>query len=340
MSGIVTFGELMLRLMPEGYNRFVQAGSFDVSFGGAEANVALSLANFGMKSIFVSKMPENQIGQAAVNSLRKYGVDVSFVKRGGDRLGIYFLEKGASQRSSLCIYDRKGSSFAMSSPEDYDWNAIFSGVSWFHVTGITPALSDQMAEITIQACKEAESRGIKVSCDLNYRSKLWSLEKAQSVMTEIADYVDVCIANEDDAFNVFGIKTEKTDTDAGIIDKEAYSQTARLMAEKFGFEKVAITLRKSINASNNIWSGMLFDGKDSYFSREYDVHIIERVGAGDSFAAGLIYSMMSGKDMQYAVDFAAAASCLKHSIESDYNHVSVAEVENLIRSAGTGRVIR
>ena len=340
MSGIVTFGELMLRLMPEGYNRFVQAGSFEVSFGGAEANVAVSLANFGMKSIFVSKMPENQIGQAAVNSLRKYGVDVSFVKRGGDRLGIYFLEKGASQRSSLCIYDRKGSSFAMSSAEDYDWNAIFSGVSWFHVTGITPALSEQMAGITIQACKEAKSRGIKVSCDLNYRSKLWSLEKAQSVMTEIADYVDVCIANEDDAFNVFGIKTEKTDTNAGIIDKEAYSQTARLMAEKFGFEKVAITLRKSINASNNIWSAMLFDGKDSYFSREYDVQIVERVGAGDSFAAGLIYSMMNLKDMQYAVDFATAASCLKHSIESDYNHVSVAEVENLMRSAGTGRVIR
>ncbi len=340
LQKVVTFGELMLRLMPEGFGRFIQADKFDAQFGGAEANVAVSLSNFGLNSTYITKLPENPLGQAALNSLRRYGVDTSMIARGGSRLGLYFLEKGASQRGSLCVYDRKGSSFAESNSDDYNWDLIFKDAKWFHVTGVTPALSDGASEITLEACRKAKALGITVSCDLNYRSKLWSIEKARSTMQKLSEYVDVCIANEDDAENVFGIKTKKSDTESGIIDKDAFAETAAALTKKFNFKKVAITLRKSINASENIWSALLYKNGKSYFSRDWDIQIVERVGSGDSFAAGLIYSLLTGKTPQDAVEFASAAACLKHTIEGDFNMVTASEVESLVKSHGTGRVIR
>lgn len=347
MNKIVTFGELMLRLMPEGHHRFVQVNNFNAEFGGAEANVAVSLANFGMDSYFVTKLPEHQIGQSALNSIRKFGVKTDFIARGGQRLGIYFLEKGASQRGSLCIYDRKNSSFAESSACDYDWNKIFADAKWFHITGVTPALSKNVAMLVLDACKIAKSNGISISCDLNYRSKLWTKSQAKKTMTEIAKYVDVCIANEEDALNVFGIKTQKTNVDSGIIDKNAFERTAIELSKKFGFQKVAITLRQSINADFNKWSALLYDGKETFFSREYSIQIVERVGAGDAFAAALIFGLLqqqkkitSFETSAQVVEFASAASCLKHTIEGDFNQVSVEEILKLVNSEGTGRVSR
>lgn len=347
MKKVVTFGELMLRLMPEGHSRFVQVNNFNAEFGGAEANVAVSLANFGLDSYFVTKLPQNQIGQSALNSLRRFGVNTQFVARGGDRLGIYFLEKGASQRGSLCIYDRKGSAFAESSACDYDWNKIFENAEWFHVTGVTPALSEHTAEITLEACRAASKLGLTVSCDLNYRSKLWSKQQANEFMTKLAPFVDVCIANEEDALNVFGIKTQKTNVDSGIIDKNAFIKTAEELSKRYGFKKVAITLRQSINADFNKWSALLYDGKEAFFSKEYSIQIVERVGAGDAFAGALIYGLIKQaekdpdfKDTKSVVEFASAASCLKHTIEGDFNQVSVKEVLKLVNSDGTGRVSR
>lgn len=347
MKKIVTFGELMLRLMPEGHSRFVQVNNFNAEFGGAEANVAVSLANFGCDSYFVTKLPENQIGQSALNSIRRFGVNTQFVVRGGDRLGIYFLEKGASQRGSLCIYDRKGSAFAESSAEDYNWNEIFKNAGWFHVTGVTPALSKKVADIAIEACKAAKKNGVTVSCDLNYRSKLWSKQQAKKYMTSLAPYVDICIANEEDALNVFGIKTQKTNVDDGIIDRDAFIKTAEGLKAKFGFKKVAITLRQSINADNNNWSALLYDGKETVFSRIYSIHIVERVGSGDAFAAALIYALIQQQEKnsafnsnQSVIEFASAASCLKHTVEGDFNQVSVSEILQLVHSEGTGRVSR
>lgn len=347
MKKVVTFGELMLRLMPEGHSRFVQVNNFNAEFGGAEANVAVSLANFGLDSYFVTKLPQNQIGQSALNSLRRFGVNTQFVARGGDRLGIYFLEKGASQRGSLCIYDRKGSAFAESSACDYDWNKIFENAKWFHITGVTPALSEHTAEITLEACRAASKLGLTVSCDLNYRSKLWSKQQANEFMTKLAPFVDVCIANEEDALNVFGIKTQKTNVDSGIIDKNAFIKTAQELSKRYGFKKVAITLRQSINADFNKWSALLYDGKEAFFSKEYSIQIVERVGAGDAFAGALIYGLIKQaekdpdfKDTKSVVEFASAASCLKHTIEGDFNQVSVKEVLKLVNSDGTGRVSR
>lgn len=347
MKKIVTFGELMLRLMPEGHSRFVQVNNFNAEFGGAEANVAVSLANFGCDSYFVTKLPENQIGQSALNSIRRFGVNTQFVVRGGDRLGIYFLEKGASQRGSLCIYDRKGSAFAESSAEDYNWNEIFKNAGWFHVTGVTPALSKKVADIAIEACKAAKKNGVTVSCDLNYRSRLWSKQQAKKYMTSLAPYVDICIANEEDALNVFGIKTQKTNVDDGIIDRDAFIKTAEGLKAKFGFKKVAITLRQSINADNNNWSALLYDGKETVFSRIYSIHIVERVGSGDAFAAALIYALIQQQEKnsafnsnQSVIEFASAASCLKHTVEGDFNQVSVSEILQLVHSEGTGRVSR
>lgn len=347
MKKVVTFGELMLRLMPEGHSRFVQVNNFNAEFGGAEANVAVSLANFGLDSYFVTKLPQNQIGQSALNSLRRFGVNTQFVVRGGDRLGIYFLEKGASQRGSLCIYDRKGSAFAESSACDYDWNKIFENAKWFHITGVTPALSEHTAELTLEACRAASKLGLTVSCDLNYRSKLWSKQQANEFMTKLAPFVDVCIANEEDALNVFGIKTQKTNVDSGIIDKNAFIKTAQELSKRYGFKKVAITLRQSINADFNKWSALLYDGKEAFFSKEYSIQIVERVGAGDAFAGALIYGLIKQaekdpdfKDTKSVVEFASAASCLKHTIEGDFNQVSVKEVLKLVNSDGTGRVSR
>lgn len=340
MKKVVTFGELMLRLAPEGYYRFLQAESFGATFGGGEANVAVSLANYGLDAAFVTKLPKHEIGQMAVNSLRKFGVDTSKITRGGERVGIYFVEKGASQRPSKVIYDRAYAAIALADTSDFDWDAIFEGVDWFHFTGITPALGDNVAAICLEACKAAKAHGVKVSCDLNYRKKLWSREKAGKVMAELMPYVNVCIANEEDASDVFGINAANTDVTSGKVNHEGYRDVAKQLKDRFGFDYVAITLRSSISANDNDWAAMLYDGNECYFSRQYHMHIVDRVGGGDSFGAGLIYSMLSGKSAQDTIEFAVAASCLKHSIEGDYNMVSVAEVESLAGGNASGRVQR
>lgn len=340
MGKIVTFGEIMLRLAPNGYYRFVQAQELGATYGGGEANVAVSLANYGMDAAFVTKLPKHDIGQAAVNSLRQFGVDTSYITRGGNRVGIYFLEKGASQRPSKVIYDRAGSAIATASSEDFDWNTIFEGAEWFHFTGITPALGDNVAAICLEACKAAKAKGVTISCDLNYRKNLWSKEKAGQVMAGLMEYVDVCIANEADADDVFGIKAENTDVTGGKLSHEGYKEVAKKLADRFGFSKVAITLRGSISANDNNWAAMLYDGNDYYFSKNYLVHIVDRVGGGDSFGAGLIYACVNKYAPQDALEFAVAASCLKHSIEGDFNQVSVDEVKKLAGGDGSGRVQR
>lgn len=340
MGKVITFGEIMLRLAPEGYYRFVQSEKYGATYGGGEANVSVSLANYGLDSAFVSKLPKHEIGQAGVNSLRKFGVNTDFIARGGDRVGIYFLEKGASQRPSKVIYDRAGSAIATASKDDFDWDKIFEDAEWFHFTGITPALSDNMADICLDAVKAAKAHGVTVSCDLNYRNKLWSKEKAGKVMSELCKYVDVCIANEEDASDVFGIKASDTDVTTGKVNHEGYKDVAKQLADRFGFKKVAITLRGSISANDNNWAAMLFDGKDYYFSKNYLIHIVDRVGGGDSFGAGLIYSCIKDFAPQETIEFAVAASCLKHSVEGDFNMVSVDEVLKLAGGDGSGRVQR
>ena len=335
---VVTFGEIMLRLAPEGYYRFVQAASYGATYGGGEANVAISLANYGMDASFVTKLPAHEIGQAGVNSLRQFGVDTSKIVRGGDRVGIYFLEKGASQRPSKVIYDRAGSSIATATKEDFNWKEIFDGAEWFHFTGITPALNDEVAAICLEACKAAKENGVTISCDLNYRNKLWSKEKAGEVMGELCKYVDVCIANEEDAADVFGVHAANTDVTTGTVNHEGYKDVAKQLADRFGFSKVAITLRESISANDNNWSAMLYDGNDYFFSKKYKMHIVDRVGGGDSFGGGLIAASLNGFDSQATIEFAVAASCLKHSIEGDMNLVSMDEVLKLAGGDGSGRV--
>ena len=340
MKKVVTFGELMLRLAPENYLRFVQSDKYEATFGGAEANVAVSLANYGVDAAFVSKLPDHEIGQSAVNSLRKFGVDTSKIVRGGERVGIYYCEKGASQRPSKVIYDRAYSSIAMAKKEDFDWDKIFDGVEWFHFTGITPALSDSMAEITLEALKIAKSKNITVSCDLNFRKKLWSKEKAGKVMGELCNYVDYCIANEEDAKDVFGIEADNTDIYGGKLDRDGYISVAKKLTDRFNFKGVAITLRESKSANDNDWSGMLYTDGQAVFSKKYSIHIVDRVGGGDSFGGGLIYSLLNNYAPQQAIEFAIAASCLKHSIEGDYNLVSKKEVETLAGGDASGRVQR
>lgn len=340
MSKIVCFGELMLRLNPEGYLRFEQADKFMATFGGGEANVAVSLANFGMDASFCSELPTHAIGNMAVRALRAEGVATADIVRGGERVGIYYIEKGASQRPSKVIYDRKYSAIGMASREDFDWDKILTDTVWFHFTGITPALGDNVAEICLDAVKACRAKGIKISCDLNFRKNLWTSEKAGKVMGELMQYVDVCIANEEDADKVFGIKPDHNDVDSGKLNREGYIDVAKKLSERFGCEKVAITLRESISANDNNWAAMLYDGEKTYFSKKYAVHIVDRVGGGDSFGAGLIYSLLSGYDMQDTIEFAVAASCLKHSIEYDFNRVSVDEVKALVKGGGSGRVQR
>ena len=340
MKKVVTFGELMLRLAPENYLRFVQSDKYEATFGGAEANVSVSLANYGVDVAFVSKLPDHEIGQSAVNSLRKFGVDTSKIVRGGDRVGIYYCEKGASQRPSKVIYDRAYSSIAMAKKEDFDWDSIFKDVSWFHFTGITPALSDSMTEISLEAVKAAKERNITVSCDLNFRKKLWSKEKAGKVMGELCNYIDYCIANEEDAKDVFGIEADNTDIYGGKLDRNGYISVAKKLTDRFGFKGVAITLRESLSANDNNWSGMLYTNGEAYFSKKYAMHIVDRVGGGDSFGGGLIYSLLNDYDAQKAIEFAIAASCLKHTIEGDYNLVSKKEVEALAGGDASGRVQR
>ena len=340
MEKIITFGEIMLRLAPEGYYRFVQADSFGATFGGGEANVAVSLAYFGMDSVYVTKLPKHEIGQMAVNRLREFGVDTSLITRGGNRTGIYFLEKGASQRPSKVIYDRAHSAIAEAEAKDFDWKKIFRGASWFHFTGITPALSDNVAAITEDACKAAREEGLTVSCDLNYRKNLWSREKAGKVMSGLMKYVDLCIANEEDASDVFGIEADHSDIKSGTLSHEGYEKVARTLKERFGFKQVAITLRESVSANDNYWAAMLFSEGVFYFSKKYAVHIVDRVGGGDSFAAGLIYGMLKKLGPQASLEFAVAASCLKHAVEGDFNHVSVDEIEKLAGGDASGRVQR
>jgi 2-dehydro-3-deoxygluconokinase len=342
MARVVTFGEIMLRLAPSGYLRFVQTPSFEATYGGGEANVAVSLANFGLDAAFVTKLPAHEIGQAAVNSLRRYGVHTDKIVRGGERVGIYFLEKGASQRPSKVIYDRAASAIAQASPDEFDWPDIFKGCEWFHFTGITPALSDAAAELCRAACAAAKSAGAMVSCDLNYRKNLWSREKAQTVMSGLMEYVDVCIANEEDAADVFGIHAAGTDVTRGQISHEAYASVAQQIIERFSCRYVAITLRESISANDNIWAAMLYSAQEQagFYSKKYPVHIVDRVGGGDSFGAGLIYAFLAQMPPQEAIEFAVAASCLKHTIEGDFNAVSVSEVEKLAGGDGSGRVQR
>ena len=337
---VVTFGEIMLRLAPEGYLKFLQADKFCATFGGAEANVAVSLANYGVPVDFVTKLPAHDIGQYAVNSLRFFGVNTEKIVRGGPRVGIYYCEKGASQRPSKVVYDRAGSSIATAKKGDFNWAEIFDGADWLHFTGITPALSPEVAEICFEALTEAKKRNIVTSCDLNYRKKLWTREEAGATMAKLCPLIDVCISNEEDAKDVFGIVADNTDITSGKLDYEGYKSVAKQLKERFGFKHVAITLRESISATDNNWAAMLYDGEECYFSKKYAVHIVDRVGGGDSFGAGLIYALINNYDSQKAIEFAVAASCLKHSIEGDFNMVSVPEVEALAKGDGSGRVQR
>lgn len=340
MSKIVSFGEIMMRLNPPGYLRFCQTTAFEASYAGGEANVAVSLANYGHESAYVTRLPAHEIGQNAVNELRRYGVDTSMMLRGGARLGIYFVEKGASQRGSKVIYDRAHSAIAEARRADFDWEKIFAGADWFHFTGITPALGGALPEICMDAVMAARKLGVKVSCDLNYRKKLWTRAQAGEEMAKLMPFVDLVIANEEDAKDVFGIAAENTDVESGVIDRAGYVSVAKQLVARFGCKYAAITLRGSISASENNWSGMLYDGKDAFFARNYLIRIVDRVGGGDSFGGGLIHALLAGWDPQTAIEFAVAASCLKQTIEFDFNHASEAEVLALMGGSGSGRVQR
>ena len=338
----VTFGEIMMRLNPEGFYRIVQANKLEVSYSGAEANVAVSLANLGIEAAYVTKLPANDLGRSAINELRRYGINIERIVTGGSRIGVYYVERGASQRPSKVIYDRAGSAIATAVPEDFDWDGILKGADWFHFTGITPALGVELPNICLAACKAAKKNGVAVSCDLNYRKNLWSRERAGEVMATLMPYVDVCVANEEDAADVFKIHASGTDVESGCLAREGYEEVARQMVERFGFRKVAITLRGSISASENEWGGMIYDADDAkaYFSPTYHIWIVDRVGGGDSFAAGLIYGSLNGYTNQETVNFAAAASCIKHSIEHDFNLTTAEEVARLAAGNASGRVQR
>lgn len=337
---IVTLGEIMLRLSPAGNNRFVQSDAFDAVYGGGEANVAVSCANYGHDVCFVSKLPRHEIGQAAVNALRRFGVDTQFIARGGDRVGIYYLETGASMRPSKVIYDRAHSAIAEADPSDFDFDQIMDGAAWFHWTGITPAISDKAAELVRLACESAHRHGVIVSVDLNFRKKLWSKEKAQSIMKPLMKYVDVCIGNEEDAELCLGFRPD-ADVSNGVTDADGYKNIFRQMQQEFGFKYVVSTLRESFSASHNGWKAMIYDGEEFYNSRHYDINpIVDRVGGGDSFAAGIIHGLLTKATQGEALEFAVAASALKHTINGDFNLVSADEVEALAGGNANGRVQR
>lgn len=339
---VITFGEILLRLAAPGYTKLFQKDNLETTFCGGEANVAVSLAMLGFDSAYVTKVPESDVGHAAVNSLRYFGVDTRNVVYGDGRLGLYYLEKGASQRPSKVIYDRAYSSIALAKREDFEWDKIFQGADWFHWTGINPALGGELPEICADACKAARKKGLTISCDLNYRGKLWSPEKAQEIMNPLMKYVDVCICNEEDAEKVLGIRAQDSDFESAELSRAGYVHTSEMIHSYYGCKFVATTLRKSFSASRNGWSAMLYDAEaqESYFSREYDIQIVDRVGGGDSFSAGLIYSMTQKMGYQDAIEFSTAASCLKHTIEGDFNRTSVADVQALLKSGGNGRVRR
>lgn len=340
MKKVVTLGEIMLRLSTPGFERFVQSSSFDVVYGGGEANVAVSLANFGLDAYFVSKLPKNEIGQAAINHLRRFGVNTDYIARGGKRIGIYYLESGASMRPSKVIYDRAYSSIAEADPSDFDFDEIFKDADWFHFTGITPAISEKAALLTEEALKTARKHNVTVSVDLNYRKKLWTPEKAREVMTRLMQYVDVCIGNEEDAELTLGFKPGNTDVTSGELELEGYKSIFQQMVEKFNFKYVASSLRESYSASDNGWSACIYDGKEFYHSKKYDIRIVDRVGGGDAFAAGLIYGLLGGRDFKEALEFGVAASALKHTIPGDFNMVTIDEVEQLVKGDASGRVQR
>ena len=340
MSKIITLGEIMLRLSPEGQTRFVQADSFDVIYGGGEANVAVSCANYGHDAYFVTKLPTHEIGQSAVNALRRYGVHTDYIVRGGQRIGIYFCETGASVRPGKVIYDRAHSAIAEADAREFDFDAIMSGADWFHWSGITPAISPQAAEITRKACEAAKRQGVTVSVDLNYRKKLWTPQEAQAVMKPLMNYVDVCIGNEEDAELCLGFKPD-ADVTAGQTDAAGYEAIFRSMAQTFGFKYVISTLRESFSASHNGWKALIFDGQTFYPSRRYDLlPIIDRVGGGDSFSGGIIHGLLTKSSPAEALEFAVAASALKHTVTGDFNLVSAAEVETLAGGDASGRVQR
>jgi len=340
---VVTLGEIMLRLSTQGYSRFVQAQQFDVNYGGGEANVAVSLSNYGFDVYFVSKLPKHEIGQSAVNSLRRFGVKTDYIVRGGERIGIYFLETGASQRASKVIYDRSNAAITTLKIDELDWNEVFKDTRWFHWTGITPALGRNAQESLAAALAAAKRNGATVSADLNYRAKLWTPQEAQAVMVPLMEHVDVCIANEEDAEKSLGLKAGSTNLERGELDEKSYFDLAMKLKEKFHFKAVAITLRESYSASRNGWSGLLHDDldcKQPYRSRRYDVQIVDRVGGGDAFASGLIYGMLTKSNTKDALEFAVAASCLKQTIPGDFNLVTIDEVEKLAKGGGSGRVER
>lgn len=340
MKRVVTFGEIMLRLNPKGHFTLFQQDEMMTSFAGSEANVAVSLATFGLDAAFVTKVPNHAVGQAAIAEVRKFGVDTSYMMKDGDRLGIYFVERGASQRPSKVIYDRANSAIATAKRSDFDWEQIMANADWFHFSGITPALGEEVAQACEDACIYAKAHGITVSCDLNYRAKLWSREQAEATMGKLLKYVDVLIGNEADANDVFHIAPKDTDIINGKISHEGYVDVARQLSERFGCKKVSFTLRGSISASVNEWGAMLYSDGTPYFSPTYTIQLVDRVGGGDSYAAGLIYGLISEYDPQKAVSFATAASCLKHTIENDFNRVSTSDVFRLMGGDGSGRVQR
>lgn len=337
---VVTLGEIMLRLTTPDFKRFVQSDSFEVTYGGGEANVSAALCNYGLNGTFVSKVPNNPIGQSAINHLRRYGVDTQFMARGGDRLGIYFLETGASMRASQVIYDRAGASIADVDASEFDFDKILEGASWFHTTGITPALSDKAAALTEAALKAARAKGITTSIDLNFRKKLWTKEKAREVMTRLCEHVDVCIGNEEDADLCLGFKAANTDVTKGELNLDGFKDVFKQMKERFGFKFIASSLRESHSASDNGWSALVYDGNEFYHTKQYEVRIVDRVGSGDSFASGLIYGLVTGMPMGEAAEFGVAASALKHTIHGDLNHATLAEVKDLMKGDGSGRVQR
>jgi len=342
MSDLVTFGEIMMRLATPGSLRFEQTPHLELTYGGGEANVAVSAVNYGLTADFVTRLPKNDMALRAIRELRGLGVGVDHIVRGGERIGIYFLESGASQRASKVTYDRAHSAISEIKPGDVNWDAVFAGgatkTRWFHWTGITPALSDSAAAVVREACQAARNHGVTVSVDLNFRKKLWSREKAEKVMGSLMEFVDVCIANEEDAESVFGIKG--AEVSSGKIERSQYESVARQLTDRFGFKQVAITLRESHSASHNGWSAMLYENGRSHFSKKYDITIVDRVGGGDSFAGGLIFSLLRGDGPAAVIEFAVAASCLKHSISGDYNRVTLSEVEALAGGDGSGRVQR
>ena len=340
MAKVVTMGEIMLRLSPAGNTRFVQADSFDVIYGGGEANVAVSCANYGHDAYFVTKLPEHEIGQSAVNALRRYGVNTKFIARGGERVGIYYAETGASMRPSKVIYDRANSAIAEAKPEDFDFDAIMEGADWFHWSGITLAISNKAAELTRLACEAAKRHNVTVSVDLNFRKKLWTSKKAISVMKPLMQYVDVCIGNEEDAELCLGFKPD-ANVEAGETGAEGYHKIFEQMAKEFGFKYVISTLRESFSATHNGWKALIYNGKEFYESKRYDINpIIDRIGGGDSFSGGVIHGLLTKETQGEALEFAVAASALKHTINGDFNLVSASEVESLAGGNANGRVQR